>query len=67
MADTERYHSKIVHFPEASPDEERIAAVLITQAPDGTTRAYVKDFPHRRQPDPEAVMLLKDSTYINNL
>lgn len=59
--------SKTITFPEANYDEERVAAVLINKAPDGTLRTYVKDVPGKSQPDPEIVALLTQSVEIANL
>lgn len=66
MADKVR-SLKIVSFPEANYDEERMAAVLVNKAPDGTLRAYVADIPGREQPDPEIVAALVTSVEIRNL
>ena len=66
MADKVR-SLKIVSFPEANYDEERMAAVLVNKAPDGTLRAYVADVPGRQQPDHEVVALLVQSVEIRNL
>lgn len=59
--------TRTVSFPEARYDEERMAAVLVNKAPDGTLRAYVADVPGREQPDPEVVALLVQSTELANL
>lgn len=56
-----------VAFAEASPNEERMSAILINKADDGTLRAYVKDVPGRNQPDPEVVALLVQSVELANL
>lgn len=59
--------TRTVSFPEARYDEERMAAVLVNKAPDGTLRAYAADVPGREQPDPEVVALLVQSTELANL
>ena len=59
--------TRTVVFSEASYDEERMAAVLINKAEDGTLRAYVADVPGREQPDPEIVAMLVQSVEIKNL
>ena len=59
--------TRTVVFNEASYDEERMAAMLINKAEDGTLRAYVADVPGREQPDPEVVALLVQSVEIENL
>lgn len=59
--------SKTVTFPEASHNEERVAAILVNKAEDGTLRTYVKDVPGKSQPDPEIVALLTQSVEIANL
>lgn len=59
--------SKTVTFPEASHSEERVAAILVNKAEDGTLRTYVKDVPGKSQPDPEIVALLTQSVEIANL
>lgn len=59
--------TRTVVFSEASYDEERMAAVLINKAEDGTLRAYVADIPGREQPDPEIVAMLTQSVEIKNL
>ena len=59
--------TRTVVFSEASYDEERMAAVLINKAEDGTLRAYVADIPGREQPDPEIVAMLVQSVEIKNL
>ena len=67
MADPGLKSTRTVVFPEASHDEERMAAVLINKADDGTLRAYVADIPGREQPDPEAVAMLVQSVALANL
>lgn len=67
MADTRMRSTKTVSFPEADTSEERIAAVLINRAADGTLRAYVKDVPGRNQPIPEAVEVLIQAVDLANL
>lgn len=67
MAGTTPYRMKTITFPEANTTDERMAAVLVTKAEDGTLKAYVKDFPDRHQPDPEIVALLVQATEIANL
>lgn len=67
MADTARRSSIVVTFPEANPTEERMAAILVNRADDGTLRTYIKDVPNRNQPDPEIVALLAQSVEIANL
>ena len=59
--------TRTVVFSEASYDEERMAAVLINKAEDGTLRAYVADIPGREQPDPEIVSALVQSVELRNL
>ena len=59
--------TRTVVFSEASYDEERMAAVLINKAEDGTLRAYVADVPGRERPDPEIVAMLVQSVEIKNL
>ncbi len=59
--------TRTVSFPEARYDEERMAAVLVNKAEDGTLRAYVADIPGREQPDPEIVAMLTQSVEIKNL
>lgn len=59
--------TRTVSFPEASYDEERMAAVLVNKAEDGTLRAYVADIPGREQPDPEIVAALVTSVEIRSL
>ena len=59
--------TRTVVFSEASYDEERMAAVLINKAEDGTLRAYVADVPGREQPDPEVISLLVQSVELANL
>lgn len=59
--------TRTVVFSEASYDEERMAAVLINKAEDGTLRAYVADVPGREQPDPEIVAMLVQSVEIKSL
>lgn len=59
--------TRTVSFPEARYDEERMAAVLVNKAEDGTLRAYVADIPGREQPDPEAIALLVQSVELSNL
>lgn len=59
--------TRSVVFPEASPKEERIAAILINKAPDGSLRAYTADVPGRQQPDPELISMLVQSVEIQSL
>lgn len=59
--------TRTVTFPEASLNEDRMAAVLINQAEDGTLRAYIADVPGREQPDPEIVAMLTQAVEIANL
>lgn len=59
--------TRTVVFSEASYDEERMAAVLINKAEDGTLRAYVADVAGREQPDPEVISLLVQSVELANL
>ena len=58
---------KVVGFPEASHEEERVAAVLINRDANGNLRAYVKDVPGKNPPDPEVVALLVQSVELCNL
>lgn len=59
--------TRTVSFPEARYNEERMAAVLVNKAEDGTLRAYVADIPGREQPDPEIVAALVTSVEIRSL
>lgn len=60
--------SKTVVFNEASHEDERVAAVLVSRdATTGNLKAHVKDVPGREQPDPEIVALLVQSVEIRNL
>lgn len=57
----------VVAFDTCTKHEERMAAVLITKADDGSLRAYVKDVQGRNQPDPEIVAALVQSVELRNL
>lgn len=59
--------TRTVTFPEASLDEERMAAVLINRDADGTLRAYTADVAGREQPDPELISMLVQSVEIQSL
>lgn len=64
----QRYKSsRTVAFKDADPHEERMAAVLINRANDGTIRTYTLDVPGRQQPDPEIVAALAQAVEIANL
>jgi len=58
--------TKFVVFDEASMDEERMAAVLVTKDGEGRLRAYVKDVPGRNAPDPEVVGMLVQAVELAN-
>lgn len=60
--------AKFVVFEDASTQDERMAAVLITKDHEtGKLKAYVKDVPGRPAPDPEIVAALVQSVEIRNL
>lgn len=55
-------------FPDASHDDERIAAVLIAKDSDtGELKAHVTHPPHRNPPHADAVAMLVQSAEIENL
>ena len=64
----QRYKSsRTVSFRDADPHEERLAAILVNKADDGSIRTYVADVPGREQPDPEIVAVLAQAVSIANL
>jgi hypothetical protein len=68
MTEQQARQTKFVVFDEASTDDERMAAVLISKdAETGALKAHVKAGPGRSEPDPEIVAALVQATEIANL
>lgn len=62
-----RRRSGYTTFPEAPIDEPGVVAILFTKDAAGNIRSYVKEYPGRQAPDPEAVAWLAQSVTLANL
>jgi len=68
MSSTTARQTKFVVFDEASTEDERMCAVLVSKDPTtGALKAHVKAAPDRKEPDPEAVAWLVEAVNLANL
>lgn len=68
MTDQQIRQTKTAVFPEASYEDERMCAVLVSKdTGTGNLKAYVEVPEGRQQPDPEIVAALVQSVELANL